>query len=230
MNGKKHTKSAKRSYYGKKGAKKTKTLFGAKAQSVGNYQVLNKISKTYHFKESFDPEFSITSGTGNPVATLSKFKIAFLPRYSNIVSMFRQIRINSITYRFTLLTTELSDNTILPTMYIRYNYDPTLIVGALGEDQMERISNVVKKTFSHNTPQGRSFNYVLKPAVMGAIQLFSTTNYMPSPIFNKYFDTDPSGTTDEAELYGLQWYIPNLAVGQQIQCTAEVSYTCKDLV
>lgn len=230
MNGKKNTKGAKRSNYTKKGAKKTKSLFNAKAKSVGNYQVLNKINKTYTFKESFQPEFSITAGIGNPVATLSKFKIAQLPRYSNIVSMFRQIRINYIDYRFTLITTEQTDNAVLPTMFIRYNYDPGLIVGALGEDQMERISNTVKKTFSHNTPQGRSFCYRLKPALMGAVQLYASTNYMPTPIFNKYFDTDPAGTTDEAELYGLQWYIPNLALGQQIECSAEVSYTCRDLV
>lgn len=216
--------------YKKKYSRKNKSAFGASAQSVGNYTVLNKINKKYSFKESYDPSFSIISGTGNPVAQLDKFKISLLARYGNLASMFRQVKVNSITYKFTLLTTELTDNVQLPTMYIRYNYDPTLIVGGLSEDQMERTSNVIKKTFSHNTPQGRSFNYKIRPAIMRAVQLYSTTNYVPSPMFNQYVDIDPAGTTDEPEHYGLQLFIPILQAGQQIQCTAEVHYTCRDLV
>jgi hypothetical protein len=228
MNGKKTRKIVTRRTY-KKGGKR-KTLFSAKASGVLNYQVLNRINKYYHFADSYDPDFSIIAGTGNPIAQLSKFKISQIGRYSALVSMFRQVRVDSITYRFSLLTVEQTDNATLPTMYVRYNYNPDLITGALGEDQMEKLSNVVKKTFSHNTPQARSFNYRIKPAVMGAMQLYATSNFVPSPLYNKFVDLDPGATTDEIEFYGLQLFIPVLAVGMQIQCTAEVRYTCRDLV
>jgi len=226
-------KVAKKMYRKKRVSRKRtsrKTLFGAKVSGVRNYVVLNKINRTYTFKSAYDPTFSIIAGGGNPIAQLDKFKISQLARYPQFATMFRQIRVESINYRFTLLSTEFTDNVTLPTMYVRYNYDPTLIVGALSEDQMERTSNVVKKTFSHQSPESRSFNYKIRPCVMGAIQLFNSTNYVPSPLFNKYIDIDPPNTTDEAEHFGLQLFIPILAAGQQIQCTAEVTYTCRDLV
>jgi len=229
MNGKKTGRKRLNRKYVKK-VRKPRSLFGATVQSVGNYQVLNKIRKTYHFAECYDPDFSIITGTGNPIAAVTQFMASQLPRYAALVSMFRQIKIVSINFRFTLLTLEATDNSQLPTCYVRYNYNPGLLAGALSENQMERLSNVVKKTFSSNTPQGRSFNYKVRPAVMRALHLYSSTGYVPSPQFNQWVDLDPDGTVDEIQHYGLQLYFPIIPSGQQIQCTAEVNYKCRDLI
>lgn len=227
---KRYVLSAKKYKRNVKKDKRSIRLFKSKASGVKNYQVLNKIKKVYYFAESYDPSFSIMTGTGNPIAEVNQFMSSQLPRYSALISMFRQIKIIRIVYRFTLITVEQTDNSQLPTIYVRYNYNPSLLSTDLSENQMERLSNVVKKTFSHNTPQSRSFNYTMKPCVMTALHLFSSGNYVPSPKWNQWIDLDPAGTTDEIQHYGLQLFLPIVPAGQQIQCTAEVQYACRDLI
>lgn len=224
----KPSKTRKSKYYRK--AKKKPTATSGVGSYIKSYQILNSTpAKVYYFKDNFTPSFSTMIGANLSVARVDNFKISDIDRYTSLVSMFRQYKVKTITFRFTLTSIETTDNAIQPTMYVRFNNDPDLLAGGLTEDYFERQQNVVKKLFSHQSPQGQTLVYTIKPSVMRALHLWNSPNYIPSPQWGQWCDFDPSATTSEIALYGLQFLIPSLPTGQQIECSAEMHYCCRDL-
>lgn len=222
--------------YRKKTAKtnyKASTPTKGKAYVPTGYQILNTIKPMiYKFKDSF--QLNDIVGSGVAVAGLNVFTIRDLNRYTNLSSMFRQYRITNVKLRFRLNNVELTDNSQLPTLYCKYNYDPDVQTASITEDYMLRQSNVVVKQFHHNTIQGSLLEYNIKPCIFRATMLYpgvvGTATYMPSPVYNSWVDLDPSTTLNEAVYYGLQYFITNLPTGITINLDGEYSYECRDLI
>lgn len=206
-----------------------KNNFGSKVSSlVANSQRLN-IQKNYHtFKETIN--WNTIAGTGGSLGVVETFKVSELARYSALVSMYRQYKVNYIKHIITLNTYEYTDNAQKTKMYIRYNYDPDLIAGSLTEDYMVKQSNMIVKVFGQGSPNDAKLLYRIKPCVMGAKRLYSSNVYVPSPLFNQWCDFDPSTTTDELGFYGWCYFIPNIPTGQQLEHQLEISITCRDLI
>jgi len=200
------------------------------ASNPQNYQIINSFTKPYLYKFKDTFQMNDIVGTGSGVVGLNTFQIKQIARYTALTSMFRRYRIDKIVFRFRLDNVELTDNAKIPTMYLRYNYDPDLVLGALSEDVMLRQQNVVAKQFHHNTINGSTLTYAIKPAVLIGTQLFNSTNFVPSPVFNRWCDFDPAGTVDEINHYGLQYVITNLPAGININADCEIQYTCKDVI
>lgn len=219
-------------YMRRKGAKRIlkPTPTRGVASNPQNYQVINSNPKYtyYRFKDTF--QLNDIVGTGVGIVGLNTFQIKQVARYTALVSMFRQYRIDSIKLRFTLNNVELTDNAILPKMYIKYNYDPDLVLGVMSEDYFLRQQNVICKQFHHNTINGSTLTYTLKPAVLVGTQLFNTTSFVPTPVYNRFVDFDPSGTLDEINHYGLQYVVVNLPSGVNINLDCEFQYTCRDVI
>lgn len=195
-----------------------------------NYQIINSANKTviHRFKDTW--QLNDIVGAGVSIPGLNTFQISQIGRYTALASMYRRYRIDSIKFRFRLNNVELTDNAELPTMYVRYNYNPDQTLGVMTEDYFLRQQNVIAKQFHHNTINGSVFTYTVKPAVMVGTQLYNSTNFVPSPVFNRWCDFDPALTTDEINHYGLQYFITNLPTGIKINLDAEVSYSCKDII
>lgn len=194
-----------------------------------NYQIINATrSRVYKFKDTF--QMNDVSGTGVSVVGLNTFQIKQVARYTALVSMFRRYRIDAIKIRVTLNNVELTDNAILPRLYLKYNYDPDLVLGNISEDYFLRQHNVVCKQLHHNTINGSVLTYTLKPAVLIGTQLFNSTTFVPSPVFNRWCDFDPSGTLDEINHYGFQYFFTNVPSGIGINLDCEMQYSCKDVI
>lgn len=218
----------KKSYKKKYMRKATPTKGVPKA--VKNYQIINTIPKrVYQFEDCF--QINDIVGTGNPVSSAEHWHIYLLQRYAALVSMFRQYRINYVKYRFRLNNLEASDNAIIPVLYVRHNYDPDLLNGAITENWMLRQSNVAVKTLiATGGSNDISFEYTVKPAVLGAYKLFNSTNFVPNPVFNRWCDFDPSDTLAEVDHLGLCYLFTHLPSGINVNIDCQMGYSCRDLI
>lgn len=222
-------KTTKRKTYRRKGGKKATPTKGL-ASVPKSYQIINTIKpRIYKFEDTF--QYNDIVGTGASIASADLWQISNIARYTALISMFRQYRINFVKYRFRLENLELTDNANVPLLYVKYNYDPNILAGVITENYMLRQSNVVLKTFiAQGGASDLLLEYTVKPAVMSAYKLFNSTNYVPNPAFNRWCDFDPSGTVDEVEHYGIQYYITNLPSGLRINVDVQLGYECRDLI
>lgn len=207
---------------------KTTNVKGVASQPV-NYQIINKTKPPiYRFKDTF--QLNDIVGANGAIQGLNTFQISQLARYNSLVSMFRQYRITNLKLRWRLQNIDTTDGNQLPTIYMRYNYDPELVTAVLSENYFLRQQNVICKQFHHNTITGSLLTYNIKPAVMRASQLYNSTSFVPVPTFNTWQDMDPAGTVDEVNHYGLQYFITNLPAGTNLNLDCEMSYECRDVV
>lgn len=223
-------------YKGKKTQKRTGRKKAPRATStkgIGgntqNFNVLNTVKPTiYKFKDTIN--YNDIVGTGSSVVGVNQFDIGMVGRYNALIVMFKRYRITLAKVRFRLRTIELTDQAQHPMMLLRFNYDPDLTVGSVSENSMLRQMNVIQKQFIHNTPEGATLEYTIKPAVMGTrYQFNSSTLVKPTPLFNQWCDFT---TISNAEIghYGLQYFISNLPTGQVIDMDLQLNYECCDLV
>lgn len=223
--------TAKRSYKKRTYAKRFKpTITKGVASVPKSYQLLNTIKPPiYRFKDTI--QFNDIVGAGASVSAVDKWDMLQIPRYSALNAMFRQYRITNIKYRFRLNNHETTDNAVIPVLYVRYNYDPEFSAGTNTENTMLRQSNMVCKTFSSDGGTNDTIlEYNVKPAIMTANKLYNSTNYVPSPAFNRWCDFDPAGTLAEVEYWGIAYFIPYLPAGININIDIEFSYQCRDLI
>lgn len=231
-------KNVQKRNYKKKGYKKTykKKNYKKATPTKGlasvpkSYQIINTIlPRIYKFEDTYQANDIV--GTGNTVVAVDKWQISSLYKYTALVSLYRQYRINYVKYRFRMNNVELTDNAIIPTMYIKYNYDPDLVSGSLNEDYFLRQSNCVVKQFQTGAGQeGTLLTYTVKPAVMMANKLYNSTNFVPTPSFNKWCDFDPAGTLAEIEHWGIQYLITNLPTGITMNLDLQMGFECRDLI
>lgn len=226
-------KVVKRYTKGKKRTRRTTKLYRGtgKANKTNGQIVLNRMPLLkYPFKGIYVATTltgSASVGSISPQAGLVNFKINDLANYSQLVSLFKQYRINMIKVTFEYLQNETHDTAYIPTLYCRYNYDPNLVVGTLDEVYMENLRNCVKKKFITYGDAMRNCvaSYKLKPATFVAKQIYGTMNYVPSPVFNQWLDF--TGTT-EIQYSGFSYFISNLTTGTSISIKYEYSIECRD--
>lgn len=234
-----------RKKYMKKYRKKTYAQYKAKKLArakpfrslVGtnrNTQIFNtkKTRQVHHFKDTFQYQTILGTETdGQPDVRngLLQFDIGLTPKYATLKALYRQYRINSIKLIWTLKTIELTDNHRHPVVLMRYNYDPTLTVGDIGYAFLLRQSNVIKKQFIHNTPEGTTLEYIIKPCTMQALKQWNSGGFIPSPKFEQWCDFSASGTSETA-LYGLIYNLTDLYANQAIDFSIQFNYSCRDVI
>lgn len=197
-------------------------------RNPADFQILNaKKSDVFKFKETI--QINDIVGTGAGVASVERFNIGQSGRIAALISMFNQYRITKAVYHFRCKYLDTTDTALIPAMYVKYNYDPDLLSGVITEDWALKQSNVVLKQFLTSDSRGTTLTYTVKPAQLVAYKLYLSTNYVPSPVFNKWTDFDPVGTTSETDHLGLWYYIPVLVTGQSINMDLELHYECRDL-
>lgn len=222
-------KDSKKKYQKRSYRKYSKPLAksNASASLTRNYNILNTVKPAiYKFTDTF--QLNNIVGTGVSVVGLSNVKIGDLARYSALTSMFRKYRINAIKLNFRLRTIELTDQAEHPHLLLRWNYDPSLLSSSITENFMLRQQNVLSKQFIHNTPDGCSLQYTLKPAVMFQTQNYNGTT-VQAPKFKQWIDFTGTSTT-EVDHYGIQYWLSSLPSGQTIDIDCSVYYECKDLI
>lgn len=127
--------------------------------------------------------------------------------------LFNKAKVLSIKYIFELAALEQTDDSILPTVMVRYNHDPDLTTAAMSSAYFMGIADVVKKTF---TSTDNRLEYTIFPQVMrGGLQLAAGT-YQPMPAPAPWIDT-----SQDVDLFGLQLYFNNFPAGQTINVTYE---------
>lgn len=214
--------------YKKKKMNKVKPFRSIVGTNV-NAQVLNTKIKTpiHYYKDTINYQDIV--GTGAAMTGLIQFDIGLLPRYAQLVSMYRQYKIQNIKVIWRLKTIELSDNQQHPHLLMRYNYDPTLAIGSVNENTMLRKANVISKQFIHNEPNGTTLEYTFKPCVMQALRVWNASNFFPSPKFNQWCDFTGTSTAELAH-FGLVYWLSILPTDQSIDFDVQFTYCCRDLI
>lgn len=195
-----------------------------------NTQIYNKKGNAIHYYKDTIQYTNIT-GTSptTPLSGLVQFDMGMLPRYATLASTYRQFKVHSLRLIFRLRTIELTDNASHPYMLLRYNYDPTLTIGSVSENFLLRQNNVVSKQFIHNTPEGTTLEYYIKPCTMQALKQWNSSGFIPSPKFNQWVDF-ASSSTNETALYGLVYFLQDLPSDQTIDFDIQFSYSCRDII
>lgn len=181
--------------------------------TVSNTQIINRGSdnKKYIAKKSYIQNQIF--GTGAAVSAVLQWSIAQFPDIGNYSLVFNQYRCYKLKYHFRLQNQEMTDNAIIPFIYIRYNDDPDLTTPS--ESTLLNMRNVMKHTF---TPGDLTCTYVVYPKKMMASQIYGSTGFTASPRKATWEDVDKS-----VGHYGLQYYIPNLPSGMTIEVTLEAT-------
>lgn len=200
----------------------------AKASVPRSFQILNKYrSKPHYFEDSYTSQSTV--GSGVSFASLINFNMSILNRYATLKSMYSQYRVKWFKIRIQMQTIENTDGAIIPELFIRYNYNPDLAVGSLSVPVMQSQQNVIYKRMLQGDGNGADFEYVVKPAILTAQQIYSSTSYTSAPKFNQWCDFQTLGT-NEVNHYGMQMFIPTIPTGVTLTYRYTVGYECRDIV
>lgn len=207
--------------------------FFAKPSVPRGFQVYNaqKLMKIHTFKET--QAINDIVGTGGIIQSINSFNVASLFRYSNLISLYKQYRINYIKIRVRLNNVELTDNAIIPTFYTRFLYDPQLIATWLTEQTVQKFSNVIVKQLQNGAGQtGNLLEYKVKPAVLEVVKVYGSNNSTFKPKFNQWCDFQSglgSAAGPEIDHWGYFYFIDNLPVGMTVSVDQEISISCRDM-
>lgn len=154
---------------------------------------------------SFTPNAGINSGVGNAPYSM--------PNFNKFTALFKQYKVNYIDVTFKLINLELTDNAIIPQIYIRSFDDPDIVT--IDEAKMKKLRNVLRHTFNGND---LLVTYRVYPRTLYAVRDWNTSNFVTKSKKASWQDTTPTGPvpTDGVAHYGLLYYIPNLASGMTI--------------
>jgi len=168
------------------------------------------------------------NGLGVPTSSVNAFSLQFAPDILSIAALYNRYRINKIH-----LTFRLKDNAsdsgvnlstaIMPTMWIRYNYDSYEITSASSSttvfQKLSEVNNVKQITF---TPQTTQFVYSITPRTIAPVYLSSiATGYELQP--KRFIDI----AYNNVPHYGVMWYIDYLAPGLSIEVDFTYDFTVK---
>ena len=205
-------------------AKKTMSKYGV-ARVPKSYELLNAQNqmKVYTFKENQTTNDIV--GTGGFIAGGGGFNpegaYAF---FAQLKTNFRQYRLNYIKLRFRLNNVELTDNAIIPTLYVRYMYDPNITIANLTEAGMVRLSNCVRKQLQNGGGSNSdTLVYKIKPAVLVANSVYGASTSAYSPKFNQWCDIGTFLTH-----WGHVYFIDNLPTGMSVSLDTEICYSFRD--
>lgn len=180
-----------------------------------NTQILNKgKDRIYSTKRTYSQNIII--GAGVPVAAALQWNVSQFPDIGNLGSVFGQYKCKKLIYTFKLLNLEMTDNAVIPEIFIRYNDDPDL--AAPNSASINNLRNVKRHFFNGNDLE---ISYTVYPKIIMAGQIYNTTGFTAVPRKAGWQDVDKT-----VGHYGLQYYIPNLPTGMSIEValTAEVAF------
>jgi len=142
------------------------------------------------------------------------------PFYTTYTGQFTKFRVNWIKLRFELTTFEQTDDSIMPTIYIRANQDPDKTLTGMSGTTMMGETGTIKKTF---TAGSNVLEFTFRPYVMVAGLQTPAGSYMPMPRRMGYVDA-----TQDITLYGAQWFVSAAGLNQSILVTTEWSTIWKN--
>lgn len=142
------------------------------------------------------------------------------PLYSTYSGQFTKFRVNNIKLRFELTTFEQTDDSLMPTIYIRRNEDPDKTTVGMSGTSMMLETGTIKKTF---TAGSNVLEFTFSPMVMTAGLQTPTGSYMPMPRRMGYIDA-----TQDITMYGVQYFVAGAGLNQLIIVTAEWTTTWKN--
>lgn len=179
-----------------------------KPLTLKNTQKANTISGTGNATFqclSFTPNAGINSGVGNAPYSM--------PNFNKLTSIFKEYKVNYIDVTFKLLNLELTDNAVVPQIYLRAFDDPDITT--IDEAKMKKLRNVVRHSFNGSD---LIVTYRVYPRTLYAVKDWNTSNFVTKSKRAGWQDTTPVGPvpTDGVAHFGLLYYIPNLAAGMQI--------------
>lgn len=142
---------------------------------------------------------------------------AATPFYSIYTGQFTKFRVNSIKMRFELTTFEQTDDSVMPTIYIRRNQDPDKTTLGMTGTTMMLETGTIKKTF---TAGSNVLEISFRPMVMVAGLQTAGGSYMPMPRRMGFIDS-----TQDITMYGLQYFVSAAGLNQTLIQTVEWSTT-----
>lgn len=159
----------------------------------------------------------ITTGA-TPISALYSPNLQTAPLHNIYGPMFVKCKVNWIKFRFELTTFEQTDDSIMPTIYVKRNYDPDLTTVAFNQAYFMGLPGTIKKTF---TATSNVLEIKFRPCVMVA-GLQTGAGFQSMPRRAGYIDC-----TQDVTHYGLMYYVSPAGIGQTILTTAEWNVTYK---
>lgn len=214
---------------GKKTYNRKKRMYKAKlnrAYVPRDYEILNRQNqmKIYTFKENQATNDIVGTGTSISGGTSFNPEGAFT-FFAQLKNNFKQYKLHYVRLRFRLNNIELTDNAVIPTLYVRYMYDPNANSANVTEAGMLRLNNCVRKQLQNNNGSNSdTLVYTIKPAILQANNVYgSSTGINFSPKFNQWCDI---GTL--LSHWGYLYFIDNLPTGMSISLDTEICYSFRD--
>lgn len=182
-----------------------------------NTQIVNKGAETVFMSKKSYIQNNIV-GAGTSVSAVLQWNITQFPDIGNYSLVFNQYKCYKLKYTFRLLNIEFTDNAILPYILIRYNDDPDIT--GVTEGGIMNFRNVLKHTF---TSSDLVCSYTVYPKKMMASQVYNSTTLTATPRKASWEDVDKV-----VGHYGLQYILPNLPTGMQIEVILEATVGFKE--
>lgn len=200
----------------------------ASARVPSAFQIFNKTRvRSHYFEDSYTSQSSVGSGTA--FQAIVTFSMNLISRYALLKQMFNQYRVKWFKIRIQMAQIENTDGTIIPEIYIRYNYNPDVTAASLTTTVMQSWQNLIYKRMLQGDGHGADFEYLVKPAVLTAQQIVGSSNFTTAPRFNQWCDFKTL-STDEVNHYGMAVLIPTLPSGVTMTYKYTVGYECRDII
>lgn len=190
--------------------------------SIGQMVVMNKVpDKPMRFVKSIYGSQSL-SGVGSAQIGTVAFTMNMLADFNDIAILFNRYKLNKIITTFTLRSSSgtaggLSNSTQLPKIFVRYNYDANL--SGIVPQTLQEASNVINHTF---TEDSTILRYTCVPRTIAPVYRSAiSTGYELQK--KSYIDSQYS----DVPHYGLMYWIPFLAVGDEILIDYTFDFTVK---
>lgn len=179
-----------------------------------------KITKT-------DLYFNLINGGGASIAQNIQYQLANIPDNTNYRNCYRQYKILKIKNIFRLDNVELTDNAIVPRMFIRYNYDFTPATPT--PSSMQEMNNLRVMMFTNTD---RVHSYTVYPRLMDLSYISGLSNTGSLLTYGTEVTKPKWTNVDDAAVlnFGLSYYIDNLPTGMNIAHEVEYTVLFKDNV
>jgi len=152
-----------------------------------------------------------------PIPVLYTPSSTTTPLFALYTDQFTKYRVNSIKMRFELTTFEQTDDSIMPTIYIRAFQDPDFTTATMTATSMMLQTGTIKKTF---TAGSNVLEFTMRPMIMYAGLQQPAGTYKPMPRRMGYIDS-----TQDVTMWGVQYYVSAAGANQVILITAEWNTT-----
>lgn len=171
------------------------------------------VSSTLHFNKTTTLTAYTGAGAGTQYPIIISPSTSQMPQFATYSPLFTKMRVNYIKVIYELITTEQTDDALLPNIVMRYCHDPDQTTVPFSLSYFNGFKDVVKKTL---TATDNRLEYTFFPQVMtGGLQTAAGT-YMPMPRKCGWIDA-----TQDVNLYGAMALLTPFGTGEQIVVSLE---------